>query len=248
MYPRLAIVLLAVPTLSFAQATLNVIVSGGFSAAYQELIPEFEKTAGVTIHTGHGQSQGNGPNAIGAQLRRGVAADVVILAKEGLGELMADGRIAAGTNVDLAQTLVGVSVRAGAAKPDIATVAAFKQTLLRARSITFTNSTVGLYLTGKLFPRLGILDEIKGKITHTGVVAVAKGDAEMAIQPMSELVHVPGTDFVGTIPQEIQYVSVFSGAMVAGSKETGVSKRLIAFLASEKALAAIKNSGMERPH
>jgi molybdate transport system substrate-binding protein len=248
MFSRLAAAILAVPTLSFAQATINVIVSGGFSAAYQELVPEFEKTARVEIHTGHGQSQGNGPNAIGAQLRRGVAADVVILAKEGLGELIADGRIAAGTSVDLAQTLVGVSVRAGAAKPDIATVDAFKQTLLHAGSITFTNSTVGLYLTDKLFPRLGILDQIQGKITHTGVAAVAKGDAEMAIQPMSELVHVAGTDFAGTIPYEIQYVSVFSAAMVAGSKQPEASKRLIAFLASDKAVAAIKNYGMDRPH
>jgi len=230
-----------------APVKINVIVSGGFSAAYRELVPEMEQAAGVSLNTGSGQSQGNGPNTIGAQLRRGVAADVVILSKEGLGELVADGRIAAGSSVDLAQTLVGVSVRAGAVKPDIATVDAFKQTLLHAASITFTNSTVGLYLTNKLFPQLGIYDQIKVKITNAGVTAVGKGEAEMAIQPMSELVHVAGTDFVGTIPREIQYVSVFSAAMVAGSKEPEAAKRLIAFLASEKAAAAIKNSGMERP-
>ena len=117
--------------------------------------------------------------------------------------------------------------------------------VLRASSITFPNSTTGIYLATKLFPQLGIANEISSKITNTGVAAVAKGDAEIAIQPVSELLHVPGADFVGPIPAEIQYVSVFSTAMVAGSKEPQASKRLIAFLASENAMRAIKKSGME---
>src|ERR1700685_870757 len=101
-----AIAVLAWPAASFAQ--LNVIMSGGFAAAYQELLPEFEKSTGVTVTTGRGQSQGNGPNAIGAQLRRGVPADVVIMSKEGLSQLIADGKIVAGSDVDLAQTPLGV--------------------------------------------------------------------------------------------------------------------------------------------
>ena len=96
-----------------------------------------------------------------------------------------------------------------------------------------------------LFPRLGITSALADKITHTGVAAVAKGDAEIAIQPVSEILHVPGTDFVGTIPMEIQYVSVFSTAVVAGTKELDSSKRLIAYLVSERARKAIVNSGME---
>jgi molybdate transport system substrate-binding protein len=139
-----------------------------------------------------------------------------------------------------------VSVRAGAAKPDIGTVAAFKQTLLGAKSITFPSSTTGIYMTAKLFPQLGIASEIAGKITNTGVAAVASGEAEMAIQPVSELLHVAGVDFVGTIPREIQYISVFSTAMVAGSKQPEAARRLIAFLTSENARAAIVNSGMQR--
>src|SRR6185436_14951812 len=127
------------PATAFAQ--LKVITSGGFSAAYRELIPVFEQTTGITVTSTSGGSQGSGPNTIGAQLRRGVQADVVIMSKEGLADLIAEGRIAAGTNVDLAQAPVGVAVRAGAPKPDISTVDAFKQTLLRAKSITFTGST-----------------------------------------------------------------------------------------------------------
>ncbi len=234
---------LALPSESFAQ--LNVIISGGFSAAYQQMLPEFEKTTGITVTTARGASQGNGPNTIGAQLRRGVPADVVIMSKEGLNDLIAEGKIVAGTEVDLAQTPLGLAVRAGASKPDISTVEAFKQTLLRAKSITFPASTTGIYMTAKLFPKLGIAGDLAGKITNTGVAAVAKGDAEIAIQPVSELRHAPGADFVGEIPSEIQYISVFSTAMVAGSKEPQSSQRLIAFLRSEIAAKAIRDSGME---
>jgi molybdate transport system substrate-binding protein len=234
---------LALPTASFAQ--LNVITSGGFSAAYRELLPEFEKATGIRVKTTSGASQGSGPNTIGAQLRRGVPADAVIMSKEGLSELIAEGRIVAGTDVDLARTPLGVSVRAGAAKPDIRTVDAFKKTMLRAQSVTFPGSTTGIYLTTKLFPQLGIADEMRGKVTNIGVAAVARGDAEIAVQPVSELLHAQGVDFVGTIPAEIQYVSVFTAAIVAGSKEPEASKRLIAFLASGSATMAIKKSGME---
>ena len=234
---------LAAPNASFAQ--VKVITSGGFWAAFQEVLPEFEKSTGITVATARGASQGSGPNTIGAQLRRGVPADVVIMSREGLDELAAEGRIVAGTDADLARTPLGMSVRAGAPHPDISTVDAFKQTLLRAKSITFPGSTTGIYMTTKLFPQLGIASQISGKITNAGVAAVASGESEIAIQPVSELLHAPGADFIGTIPAEIQYISVFTAAVVKGSKEPEASKRLIAFLASENARAAIKKSGME---
>jgi molybdate transport system substrate-binding protein len=235
----------ALPKASFAQ--LKVITSGGFSAPFQDLLPEFQKTTGITVTTTRGASQGSGPNTIGAQLRRGVPADVVIMSREGLNDLIAERRIVAGTDVDLAQAALGMSVRAGAPKPDISTVDAFKRTLLRAKSITFPGSTTGIYMTDKLFPQLGIAKEIGGKISDTGVTAVAGGEAEIAIQPVSELLHVQGVDFVGTIPAEIQYISVFSAAMVAGSKEPEASKRLIAFLTSENAKTAMRKNGMDPP-
>jgi molybdate transport system substrate-binding protein len=234
---------LALPTASFAQ--LNVITSGGFAAAFQEIVPEFEKTTGITVTTVRGQSQGGGPNAIGAQLRRGVPADIVIMSREGLDELVAEGKIAAGTDVDLARSPLGVSLRAGMPKPDIGTVEAFKQMLLRAKSVTFPSSTTGIWMMNKLFPQLGIASEMAGKITNAGVAAVAKGDAEFAIQPVSELLHVPGTDFIGTLPSEIQYVSVFSIGVVAGGKQLEACQRLVGFLRSETATEAMRKSGME---
>jgi molybdate transport system substrate-binding protein len=243
---RIAFVIAAVlawPTASFAQ--LKVIISGGFSAAYREVLPEFERTSGIKVTTTSGGSFGNDPNTIGAQLRRGVSADLVILSREGLSQLIAEGRIVAGTDTDLAQSPLGVAGRAGAPKPDISTVEALKQTLLRAKSVTFTSSTSGVYLTTTLFPRLGIADQMATKSTTAGVAAVVRGDAEMAVQPVSELLPVAGVDFVGTIPPEVQKVNVYAGAVVTGSKEIDASKRLIAFLASDSATAAIKKSGME---
>jgi molybdate transport system substrate-binding protein len=237
------VAVLALPRAAFAQ--VHVIISGGFSAAYREVLPEFERTTGIKVTTTTGGSVGNGPNTIGAQLRRGVAADVVILSREGLSELMSEGRIVAGTDTDLAQSPLGVAVRAGAPKPDLSTVDSLKQTLLRAKSVTFTSSTSGIYLTTILFPRLGIADEMAKKTTTAGVASVVRGDAEMAIQPVSELLPVAGVDFVGTIPVEVQKVNVYAAAVVAGSKETDASKKLIAFLASDAATAAMKKSGME---
>ena len=242
-------VVLALPTASSAQGqvSIRVMTSGGFSAAFHELQPEFEKTSGIKVTVTRGASQGVGPDTIGNQLHTGVPADVVIMSREGLDELIAEGWAIRGTDVDLGQTPLGLSVRAGAPKPDISTVEAFKQAMLHAKSVTFPGSTTGIYLATKLFPQLGIAKEMAGKTTSTGVAAVAKGDAEVAVQPVSELLHVPGTDFVGTIPAEIQYVSVFSAAMVKDPKQAKASKELLAFLASEKARAAITKSGMEPP-
>ncbi len=231
------------PVASFAQ--LNVITSGGFAAPLREVLPDFEKSTGIRVTTALGQSQGGGPKAIGAMLRAGAPADVVLMSKEGLHDLIAAGLIVNGSEVDLAQTPLGVSVRSGAAKPDISTVEAFKQTLLRAKSITFPSSTTGIYMMTKLFPQLGIADQLAAKSTHTGVADVAKGNAELAIQPVSELAKVEGTEFVGTLPHEIQYISVFSCAAVKAGKQPEASKRLISFLSGTKAATAMRNHGME---
>jgi len=234
----LVVGVLALPAASYAQ--LKVIISGGFAAAYQELLPDFERTSGITVTTTSGGSQGGGPNTIGAQLARGVAADVVILNKAGLDELLAQGKVLSGTNVDLARTPLGLAVRTGTPKPDISTVESFKQTLLNAKSITFTSSTTGIYLTTKLFPRLGIADEMARKSTTAGAAAVSRGEADLAIQAVSELLPVAGIDLVGTIPAEVQNVAIFSAGIVAGSKQIQGAKQLIAFLSSASAAAAIR--------
>jgi len=231
-----------------ASAQLKVLISGGFARPYEQLLPEFERTTGVKVTTGSGSSQGTGPQTIGAQLARGVAADVVILSREGLTELIAAHRIAAGTDVDLARTPLGVAVRAGAPKPDVSTVEAFKQVVLNARAVAVGSSTSGIFLTKDVFPRLGVADRVNVKVTPRGAGAaamVAAGEADIAVMPVSEIVHAPGVELAGVIAEEIQLNQIFAAAVVAGSKEGDAAKRLIAFFASERASGAIRSSGME---
>ena len=144
----------AVATLSAyptsARAQLKVIISGGFSTAYRQVLPEFERSTGITVTTLSGSSQGKGPETIAAQLGRGVPADVAILSREGLTELIAAGRILAATDVDLARAALGVSVRSGTPKPDISTVEAFRQALIGARVVAVPASTSGIYSTTEL--------------------------------------------------------------------------------------------------
>jgi molybdate transport system substrate-binding protein len=226
---------------------LKVIISGGFSGPYERLLPEFERATGIKVTTGSGASQGTGPQTIAAQLARGVPADVVILSREGLAELIAAQRIAAGTDVDLARTPLGVAVRAGALKPDVSTVEAFKQAVLKANAVAVPSSTSGIFLMNDVFPRLGIADRVKVKPTARGTGAtamVASGEADIAVMPVSEIVHAPGVELAGTIAEEIQLNQVFAAAVVAGSNEVEAAKRLIAFLASDRASAAISRGGM----
>jgi molybdate transport system substrate-binding protein len=229
-------------------STVNVLISGGFGGAYEELLPEFEQTSGIKVTTGSGASQGTGPHTIAAQLARGVAADVVILSREGLSELIDANRIVAGTDVDLARVPVGVAVRAGTVKPDVSTVEAFRQVLLNAKTVAIPGSTSGIWLATDLFPRLGIADKINAKVAPRGAGAagmVAAGGADLAVLPTSEIMHAAGVDFAGNIAAEIQFVQTFSAAVVVGSGELESSKRLIEFLASARASEAIRKSGME---
>jgi molybdate transport system substrate-binding protein len=228
-----------------AFAQVKVITSGGFAAPLREMLPEFEKSTGISVEVVLGKSQGNGPDTISAQLGRGVPADIVIMSREGLNDLISADRIVAHSDIDLAKTPLGLSVRAGAPKPDISTVEAFKNALLHAKSITYPSSTTGIYMATKLFPQLGIASQVIPKSSNAGIAAVAKGDAEIAIQPVSELLHVPGTDFVATLPPEIQYISVFSAALVTGYAQASEARKLLVFMGSAAAKDAIRNSGME---
>jgi molybdate transport system substrate-binding protein len=227
---------------------MEVLISGGFSGPYEQLVPQFERAAGIKVKTGSGSSQGTGPQTIAAQLARGVAADVVILSREGLTELIGAGRIAAGTDRDLARTPIGAAVRAGAPKPDVATVETFKQAVLKARTVAVPSSTSGIFLMEEVFPRLGIAGRVNAKLTPRGTGAaamVAAGDADLGLLPVSEILHAKGVDLVGTIAEEIQLHQIFAAAAVAGSKHVDAAKQLIAFLTSPPAAATIRRFGME---
>jgi molybdate transport system substrate-binding protein len=227
---------------------LKVIISGGFSGPYEQLVPQFERDTGIHIATGSGSSQGKGPQTIAAQLARGVPADVVILSREGLTELIAQQWIAPGTDVDLARTPIGVAVRAGAPKPDVRSVEDFKRVVLQARTVAVPSSTSGIFLIEEIFPRLGIAGRVNVKATPRGSGAaamVAAGEADLGLLPVSEIIHAQGVELAGVIADEIQLHQIFAAAIVAGSKEIEAGKRLIAFLTSEPAAQTIRRGGME---
>ena len=229
---------------------MKVIISGGFEKAYRQALPEFEETTGISVETGSGASQGKGPKTIAAQLERGVRADVVILSREGLAELSAAGRIVAGSDVDLGLAALGAAVRVGAREPDVGTVEGLKRALLAAKSVAVPQSTSGIYLLEVVFPKLGIADRISVQVTERGtgsVALVAEGKADIALQPVSELVGAPGIDYVGKLPQELQLIQTFAGAIVKGSDRPEAAKKLLRFLASERAAAAVNASGMDLP-
>src|ERR1051326_8638745 len=231
-----------------ARAELNVMISGGFSLAYRKVLPAFERATGVSVTTASAASQGTGSNTMKAQLERGARADVVILSREGLSELTAAGRIVGGTDVDLARVPIGAAVALRKPKPDISTIEALKRTLLAARSAAVPGSTSGIFLMNDVFPRLGIAGRVPVKVGPRGTDAtsmVANGDADIVLAPVSELVNVPGIALVGRLPDEVQLIQVFAAAIVAGSDRVSHAKRLVQFLASHEAAAAIEKSGME---
>ncbi len=247
----LALVLASILLLACAadRAEIKVITSGGFAAPYDELVPEYERATGNKLVTSRGASMGNAPDSIPSWLERGEPADVVILSAPALDELIKQGKVVPGSRVDLVRSSIGMAVRAGAPKPDISTVEALISTLLEAESIAYSASVSGTYLSTELFPRLGIADEIRDKSKRiqserVGAV-VARGDAEIGFQQISELLPIPGIDYVGPLPPEVQKVSVFSAGVVVGAKNPDAARALIQFLSSPAAAPAITKSGLE---
>jgi molybdate transport system substrate-binding protein len=233
-------------------ADIHVMISAGFYGVYSELGPAFERASGHRLVTTRGPSMGDSPEAIPTRLAQGEAADVVILDGGAADALGRRGLLRADSKVNLARSLIGMVVRAGAAKPDIGSVDAFRGTLLAAKSIAYSDSGSGTYLSTKLFPSLGVADEVAGKSRKVrgppsgepvaGVVA--RGEAEIGFQQVSELIHVPGISFVGTIPAEVQPTIFFAGALTSSVRQPEAAIALLGFLTSSEAAPAISKAGL----
>jgi molybdate transport system substrate-binding protein len=228
---------------------VRVMISGGLTAAYKELVPEFERVTGNRVLTAYGPSMGTTVNAIPIRLERGEPVDVLIMVGYALGDLIKQGKVVADSRVDLTKSLIGVVVKSGAPKPDIGSADALKRALLAAKSIAYSDSASGVYVSTEMFQRLGIADAMKDKAQKipaepvAGVVA--RGDAEIGFQQISELRPVAGVDIVGPLPSELQTVTIFSAGIASVSREPEAGRALIKFLASPAASAAIIKSGME---
>jgi molybdate transport system substrate-binding protein len=212
--------------------------------AYRELAPQFEKASGHTVTTVF-----TGTLDVQKRIAAGEAYDLIIMAGPAIDDFIKSGKIVPGSRVDIARSGVGVAVRAGAPKPDIGTAEAVKKALLDAKSIGYSTGPSGVYLTG-LFQRLGVADQIKGKLkqTPTGVFVgniVADGTAEIGFQQVSELAHFPGVDFVGPLPAEIQEITVFSAGIQVGAKQVDAAKDWVKFLTAPAAASAFKSKGLE---
>ena len=228
---------------------IKVMTSGSFTAAYLELVQEFERLSRHTVVTAFGASLGNAPDSIPARLGRGEPVDVVILVSTGLEDLITQGTVVKSSRVDLARSSIGMAVRAGAPKPDISSVEALKRTLLQAKSIAYSASASGVYVSTELFQRLGITDQVKGKAKRieserVGAV-VARGDAEVGFQQISELRPIKGIDYVGPLPPDVQKVSVVSAGIATESRAPDAARALIEFLASPAAVATIRRNWLE---
>jgi len=247
------IVLIVVSLLLAASTALaqevRVMTSGGFTAPFLELVPTFERSTKQKVVTSFGASMGGAPDSIPSRLERGEPADVIIMAAPALDILIKQGKVVPGSRVDLVRSIIGMAVRAGAPRPDISTVDALKRTLLDAKSIAYSASASGVYLSTELFPRLGIADQIKHKAKRieserVGTV-VARGDAEIGFQQVSELLPIAGIDYVGPLPEAVQQVTVFSAGIATGARDPEAAKTLIRFLASPAAHPAIIKNGLE---
>jgi molybdate transport system substrate-binding protein len=232
-----------------AAAEVRVMISGGLTVAYNALVPEFERATGHKVLTAYGPSMGTTINAIPVRLERGEPADVLIMVGYALGDLVKNGKVIADSRVDLVKSSIGVAVKAGAPRPDISSADAVKRALLAAKSVAYSDSASGVYVSTEMFAKLGIADEMKDKArkipaTPVGEI-VAHGDAEIGFQQISELKPVQGIDIIGPLPSELQKVTVFSAGIATVSKEPDAGRALIKFLASPAARAGIIKSGME---
>ncbi len=253
---RCALLLFALlGTSAVRAAEVRVMISAGFFHAYSDLAPAFERATGHKLVTTRGPSMGDSPEAIPARLARGEPADVVIMDGESAGRLAERGLVRADSKTVLARSQIGMVVRTGAPKPDIATVDAFKRTLLEAKSIAYSDSGSGTYLSKTLFAKLGVADRIAGKSRKVRgppsgepvAAVVARGEAEIGFQQVSEVMNVPGTTYVGAIPAELQPGFTFAGAVTTRAAQPEAARALLEYLSSAEAAPVVTKAGLAPP-
>ena len=237
----------ALCTTAARSAELKLLTAGAFKATVMTLMPEYEKASGnkVTVEN----------DTVGALMKRieaGESFDVVVMTPETVDKLTGEGKVISGSRANLARVGVGVMVKAGANKPDISTVEAFKKALLDAKSVSFidpaSGGSSGIYME-KLLERLGISDQVKPKekLKQGGNVSdyVESGEAELGIQQISEILPHPGVALVGPLPKDIQNYTVYAAGIGTGTQNGDAAKALIASLVGPSAQTLFKSKGME---
>ena len=247
---RWLVVAAAAPLLMSAALAdnLQVASSGGFAAALRALAPGFEQRTGHTLTLVWGPSMGETSGAIPKRLERGESLDVVIMVGDSLDKLIAQGKVADVSHRLLAVSKIAAVVPAGAPHPDVSSLDGLKQALFHARAIAYSDSASGEYLSKVLFPRLDVNGQIQQKsrmipAEPVGQV-VARGEADLGFQQLSELQAVKGIDIVGEIPADVQLLTRYSAGIVANSKEQAAAQALIEYLASPEVAQVIRQTGL----
>ncbi|WP_076726801.1 substrate-binding domain-containing protein [Cronobacter sakazakii] len=242
-----ALTLLPLSSVALAQE-ITVMISGGFKAALEQLRPVYETQSGNQIVIVPGPSMGKTPQAIPNRLARGEKADVVIMVGDALTSLEKAGRTAPASRTELADSPIGMVVKQGAPVPAINTPDALRQTLLQARSIAYSDSASGRYVSTALFKKLGIEAQVetRARMVERIPVAseVAKGKYAVGFQQVSELLPEPGVTFVGELPDSVQYITRFAGAVTNNAAHAAEGRALLAFLASPDAQKVVRATGM----
>jgi molybdate transport system substrate-binding protein len=246
----LRLLLAAAIAVGIAQAAeIHVMISGGLTSTYNELVPQFERETGHKVVTASGASMGPSPNAIPNRIARGEPVDVVFMVGDALGDLEKAGKVVPSSRVDIANSKIALAVRSGDAKPDISTLDGLKRAFLDAKSIAYSESASGVYIERTLLPRLGIWEQVKDKsrMVRDEPVgqAVARGEAQLGFQQLSELKPVKGIEIVGMLPAEAQKVTVFSAGISTSARQPDAGRQLIEFLSSAKAGEVLARAGME---
>ena len=227
---------------------VRVMSNGATAPAYLQLISRFESDKtfkAVTLAT----STGVGAANISTRIRKGEPVDVVFIAANAMDDLIKEGHIAAASRADIARSGVGIGVRTGQKRPDIRTVDGLKAAFLEARSIAISAQISGVYVTTELLPKLGIAAQVMPKIQRienepVGNV-VARGEAELGVQQISELMAVKGVDLVGPLPADVQRISIFSVGIATKAPNPKGARALVDLMLSPAGAAAMKQSGME---
>ena len=225
--------------------------SGAFTSAHLALIPQLERLTRTKVVTAS-TSIGTGENSIPNRLKRGEVVDIVIVAEHVLRQFITDGLVLAEGLTVVARSSIAFAVRAGVPKPDIGSVDALRRTLLQAKSIGYSASESGKYFTGELLQRLGIADQVlpKSRLIGGGErvgAVIARGEVEIGLQQVSELLPVQGIAHIMPLPPELQKVSTFAAGVAASSPNRALARSVIEFLASPRAVGAIRTSGLETP-
>jgi molybdate transport system substrate-binding protein len=225
-------------------AEIRVIGSPGFREAYNLLVPQFEKATGHHVRT-----VWDGVNNVATRVAAGETAEIVILPVAQIEELTQKGKLASGSRVDVAKSGIGVAVKAGAPKPDLSSGEALKNALLKAKSIAYSTGPSGVHMA-HLLQQWGIAEAVKARIviapsdTPVGEI-VARGDAEIGFQQVSELIRIKGIDYLGPLPGDVQEVTVFAAALHTSAATPDAAKALVKFLSVPAAAATIRKTGME---